>query len=287
LAKAALAQATWPLVIKADGLAQGKGVVIAESLAEAEAALDFCFSLGQTQVLLEQFLIGQELSVLALTDGKVVKALLPAQDHKRIGEEDTGANTGGMGAFSPVPWVTAELIDKIQNRILAPTLQALCARGIEYRGVLYAGLMIDQAGEPWVIEFNCRFGDPETQVVLPLLATDFAQLSEAVLQGSLADLTLEWHPGYAACVIVAAGGYPGPYEKGDVITGIPEDGLVFQAGTQRQGAELRTSGGRVLGVTGRGATLAAALENSYATLRKIQFRAMYYRRDIGRKALKM
>jgi phosphoribosylamine---glycine ligase len=276
----------WPVVLKADGLAQGKGVVIAETLAEAEAALGHCFKLS-AQVMVEQFLPGVELSVLALTDGQVIVPLLPAQDHKRIGEGDTGANTGGMGTYSPVPLATPKVMAKVYDQVLLPTLKSLQARGMDYRGVIYAGLMIDAEGNPSVVEFNCRFGDPETQVVLPLLTTDFALVCQAMLSGTLGEMTLTWQEGACACVVVAAPGYPGPYPQGALITGVEAAGevMVFQAGTVKTPEGLRTQGGRVLGVTGRGKDLSSALAASYQALTHINFPGMYYRRDIGFRAL--
>ncbi|WP_218081547.1 phosphoribosylamine--glycine ligase [Anthocerotibacter panamensis] len=291
-AQASLDQGIWPRVIKADGLAQGKGVVIAYDRAEALDALQTCFALGGSgaTVVIEQFLVGEELSVLALTDGTTIVPLVAAQDHKTIGEGDTGPNTGGMGTYAPVPLATAQIMAKVQTRVLQPTLDALRRRSIDYRGVLYAGLMIDPNGEPAVVEFNCRLGDPETQVVLPLLKTDFARIARALLDGTLADLPLEWHPGCAACVVVAAGGYPGSYRKGDPIKGLEKVSgyaTVFHAGTAREGVDWVTQGGRVLGVTGSGATLADALQASYQAIAQLYFPDMYYRRDIGFKALQV
>lgn len=281
-----------PIVIKADGLAAGKGVTVATTLDEALEAISAAFSgkfggAGQT-VLIEDYLTGQEVSVLALTDGKMIKPLIPAQDHKPIGEGDTGPNTGGMGAYAPVPWVTPALMQRIETEILQPTLAALQQQGIDYRGVIYAGLIITPAGDPKVIEFNCRFGDPETQVVLALLATPLDQLLLACTHQQLSDTDIRWHPGFSACVVMAAGGYPGSYAKGDPITGIAEaearGTIVFHAGTQKQ-AQFVTSGGRVLAVTGRGNSFEETLKTVYQAIPAIQFKDHYYRQDIGRRSV--
>jgi phosphoribosylamine--glycine ligase len=279
-----------PIVIKADGLAAGKGVSVALTLEVALAAIDDAFTgkfgnAGQ-QVLIEAYLTGQEVSVLALTDGQTIRPLLPAQDHKAIGEGDIGPNTGGMGAYAPVPWVTAELMDRVQREILEPVLQALQARQIDYRGVLYAGLMITPAGDPYVIEFNCRFGDPETQAVLPLLETPLDQLLLACTHQHLASVPpLRWQSGFCGCVVMAAGGYPGPYKKGQLITGLSAaeatGAMVFHAGTEAQGSDLITSGGRVLAVTAMGETFEQAMERTYAAIAPIHFDYSYFRRDIG------
>lgn len=279
-----------PIVIKADGLAAGKGVTVAMTLDEALAAITEAFAgkfgdAGQT-VLIESYLTGQEVSVLALTDGRTIKPLIPAQDHKPIGEGDTGPNTGGMGAYAPVPWVTPALMQRIETEILQPTLTALQQQGIDYQGVIYAGLIITETGDPKVIEFNCRFGDPETQVVLALLKTPLDQLLLACAQQSLADIDIQWHPGFSACVVLAAGGYPNSYSTGDSITGIAaaeaQGVTVFHAGTQKQN-QLVTSGGRVLAVAGRGETFEDTLQKVYRAIPAIQFRDCYYRQDIGRR----
>ncbi len=284
---------TAPIVVKADGLAAGKGVTVASSIPEAieaiEAAFGGEFGAAGSRVVIEECLIGQEISVLALTDGQVIRPLVPAQDHKRIGEGDTGPNTGGMGAYAPVPWVTPELIGKIQSRILEPALHALQARGIDYRGVLYAGLMITPGGEPFVIEFNCRFGDPETQVVLPLLQTPLLDVLLACVQGNLAALgDLAWAEEMAMGVVMAAGGYPGHFRKGDEITGVTAaqaTALVFQAGTRAANGQLFTDGGRVLTVVGRGLDVNAALAQAYKAVDQIHFPNAYCRRDIGYRLL--
>lgn len=279
-----------PIVIKADGLAAGKGVTVATSIEQAESAIDACFS-GQfgeagNQVVVEECLAGQEVSILAVTDGLTIRPLLPAQDHKRIGEGDTGENTGGMGAYAPSPIATPELMNRIQQEILEPAIRALRDRQIDYRGVLYAGLMITPEGNPKVIEFNCRFGDPETQAILPLLETPLEKLLYACTQQKLAEFPeLEWKSGAATCVVLAAGGYPGNYPKGLPVTGIEaaeETGAaVFHAGTQLKNYQLVTDGGRVLGVTAIGDTFDQSIEAAYRAVDRIQFEGMYYRRDIG------
>jgi phosphoribosylamine---glycine ligase len=287
-ALAYLATVGAPIVIKADGLAAGKGVTVALTLAEAEAAIKAAFSgeFGSAgeRVLIEEYLTGQELSVLALTDGKTIRPLVPAQDHKRIGEGDTGPNTGGMGAYAPVPLATPALLARIQREVLEPTLAQLQARGIDYRGVLYAGLMITPEEEPLVIEFNCRFGDPETQAVLPLLETPLADLVIACMHQTLEHApAIAWKPGASACVVMSAGGYPGAYGKGDAITLPPEDSdtVVFHAGTTLEGDQLQTSGGRVLAVTSTAEDFNQAFERVYGAIAQIQFAGAYYRRDIG------
>jgi phosphoribosylamine--glycine ligase len=275
-----------PIVVKADGLAAGKGVIIAATVEEAQAAVKSLFKSGFSTVVIEEYVTGQEVSILALTDGISVRSLLPAQDHKRIGEGDTGENTGGMGAYAPAPIVTPALMERIEKEILQPTVDALRQRGIDYRGVLYAGLMITAQGDPTVLEFNCRFGDPETQAILPLLETPLEELLLACTQQRLAQLpSISWKPGAAACVVAAAQGYPGTYQKGQVITGIEQaNGLgatVFCAGVQLKQQQLVTDGGRVLGVTGTGETFDEAIAGAYTAMNCIQFEGMYYRKDIG------
>ena len=277
-----------PVVVKADGLASGKGVTVAATVDQAKAAVESLFKSGFDTVVIEECVTGQEVSVLALTDGITVRPLLPAQDHKRIGEGDTGENTGGMGAYAPAPIVTPALMERIEQEILQPTVDALRQRGIDYRGVLYAGLMITPTGEPTVLEFNCRFGDPETQVILPMLETPLEELLLACTQQRLEQLpAIAWKPGAAACVVAAAQGYPGTYQKGQVITGIEQaeqmGAIVFQAGTQTKQQQLLTDGGRVLGVTATGETLARAIAGAYAAMNCIRFEGMYYRKDIGQR----
>ncbi len=280
-----------PIVVKADGLAAGKGVIVASTVEEAKAAVESLFKNGFDTVVIEECLTGQEVSVLALSDGITVRPLLPAQDHKRIGEGDTGENTGGMGVYAPAPLVTPALMQRIEQEILQPTVDALRQRGIDYRGVLYAGLMITPAGDPMVLEFNCRFGDPETQAILPLLETPLEELLLACTQQRLEQFPpISWKPGAAACVVAAAQGYPGAYQKGQVITGIKEaeeqGAVVFQAGTQLKQQQLVTDGGRVLGVTATGETLEQAIAGAYTAMDCIHFEGMYYRKDIGHRVTK-
>lgn len=280
-----------PIVVKADGLAAGKGVIVAETPEAAKAAIEtLCGGeLGDAAntLVIEEFLTGQEVSVLALTDGSTVRPLVPAQDHKQVGEGDTGPNTGGMGAYAPTPIVTPELMARIQTEVLEPTVAVLKKRGIDYRGVLYAGLMVSSQGEPKVLEFNCRFGDPETQAVLPLLKTPLHELLLACVEGRLGGMPeIEWHPGTAMCVVMAAGGYPGSYDRGKPISGIAEaeaEGgvTVFHAGTKLDGQQVVSSGGRVLGVTAVAETFDRAIDKAYSAVEKIDFENCYYRRDIG------
>ncbi len=279
-----------PIVVKADGLAAGKGVTVAATVEEAIAAIEEAFggafgSAGQ-QVVIEECLMGAEASVLAFTDGKTVIPMVAAQDHKRVGEGDIGPNTGGMGAYAPAPLVTPALMAQVESDVLQPTLAALSKRGIDYRGILYAGLMITPQNEIKVIEFNCRFGDPETQVVLPLLKTPLIDVIEACIGQTLGEMpALEWNSGVAATVVAAAGGYPGSYRKGDVITGVDQaeaqGAKVFHAGTAAKDGQTVTNGGRVLAVTQLGDSFDAALEASYKALDVIQFDDLYCRRDIG------
>jgi phosphoribosylamine--glycine ligase len=292
-AEAALAylkQQEAPIVVKADGLAAGKGVTVAQTLEAAIIAVEEAFAgkfgAAGNSIIIEEFMAGQEASVLAITDGHTIRPLLPAQDHKPIGEGDTGPNTGGMGAYAPTPVVTPELMRRLQQDILEPAIAALRRRGIDYRGVLYAGLMITPQGEPKVVEFNCRFGDPETQAVLPLLETPLDEVMMACIEGRLEELPpLQWKAGAAACVVVAAEGYPGTYSKGMEIFGLEEaaaeDALIFHAGTQRKDGRILARGGRVLGVTGLGDTFEAAIARAYTAVDKICFEQMYFRRDIG------
>ena len=283
-AQAYIAQQGAPIVVKADSLAAGKGVIVALDSATATKAVDELFNQGFHSLVIEEFLTGEEASVLALTDGKTIIPLLPAQDHKRIGEGDTGKNTGGMGAYAPAPVVTPEIMKRIQSEILQPTIDTLNRRGIDYRGILYAGLMITPQGEPKVIEFNCRFGDPETQAVLPLLKTPLAELMLACAQQKLsAQPPLQWQSGIALCVVAASGGYPDAYAKGKAIAGLDsvQDGIVFHAGTAMQEGQLVTSGGRVLGVSAIADDFATAQAKAYNAISDISFEGMYYRRDIG------
>ncbi|MDB9450787.1 phosphoribosylamine--glycine ligase [Dolichospermum circinale] len=294
-AKAYIQSEGAPIVIKADGLAAGKGVTVAETIAQAEEAIEAIFQ-GQfgsagSSVVIEECLVGQEVSVLALTDGLTIRPLLPAQDHKRVGEGDTGENTGGMGAYAPAPIATPQLMARVQTEVLERTITALQARGIDYRGILYAGLMISPDGDFRVLEFNCRFGDPETQVILPMLETPLEDLILACIEQRLGDMPpIAWKQGAAATVVAAAGGYPGEYAKGKVITGLAAaqtaGATVFHAGTRLNAAqEVVTDGGRVLNVTGLGEDFREALAQAYAGIEHIQFDQMYYRRDIGYRVL--
>ena len=282
-----------PIVIKADGLASGKGVTVAMTLKEAFEALEHIFSgqfgdAGET-VLIEEFMIGQEVSVLAVTDGKTIRPLIPAQDHKRLGDGDTGPNTGGMGAYAPAPIASPELMAKVQTQILEPAIASLRARGIDYCGCLYAGLMITPEGEPKVVEFNCRLGDPETQAVLPLLETNLDDLLMACIEGRLANFPpLKWKEQSSVCVVMAADGYPNKVEIGQFVTGLgkAEDrgAFVFQSGTKLKNNALVTNGGRVLGVTALGDDIHNAIANVYSAVDFIAYDGMYYRKDIASKA---
>ncbi|MCL1490614.1 MAG: phosphoribosylamine--glycine ligase [Pseudanabaena sp. Salubria-1] len=283
-----------PIVIKADGLASGKGVTVAMTMEEASEAIDRIFagqfgSAGET-VVIEEFMVGQEVSVLAVTDGKTIRPLSPAQDHKRLGDGDTGPNTGGMGAYAPAPIATPELMAKVQAQVLEPAIAALNARGIDYRGCLYAGLMITPEGDPKVVEFNCRLGDPETQAVLPLLDTNLDDLLMACIEGNLANFpSIKWKKLSSVCVVMAAGGYPDKVDTGQFITGIgkAEDlgAFVFQSGTKLKNNALVTNGGRVLGVTALGEDIKNAIANVYNAIEFVAYDGMYYRKDIASKAI--
>jgi phosphoribosylamine---glycine ligase len=279
-----------PIVIKADGLAAGKGVTVAETVAQAEAAIDACiageFGSAGSSVVIEECLIGEEASILAVTDGITIRPLLPAQDHKRIGEGDTGENTGGMGVYAPAPVITPELMARVQTEVLEPAIAWLQQNQIPYCGILYAGLMITPQGEPKVIEFNCRFGDPETQAILPLLETPLDILMLACAQGKLAEQPpLQWRSGASACVVLAAPGYPGKYPKGMEIHGIAaaeaQGAMVFHAGTQAKNGAIVSDGGRILGVTALGENFDQAFARAYAAVEVIEFEGKYFRRDIG------
>ncbi len=291
-ALAYLAQHELPVVIKADGLAQGKGVVVAATRDEAERAVRdsmerAVFGQAGQRVLIEQFLDGEELTVMAFTDGRTVVPMLPAQDHKRVGAGDTGANTGGMGAYCPAPLGTKMLCEQVTQQILYPAVETLARMGCPFQGVLYAGLMVVK-GTPYVLEFNARMGDPETQVVLPLLKTDFVEVLEAVVEHRLDQLAVDWYDESTVCVVMASGGYPGTYQTGRAIHGLPStaDGtaVVFHAGTTRIGAEVVTAGGRVLGITGRGKTLEIAQAEAYRVTKSIRFEDAHYRTDIAYRA---
>jgi len=282
-----------PIVVKADGLAAGKGVVVAATRAEAEAAVAEMidggrFGSGGRQVLIEDCLVGEETSILVVVSGRDYVILPTSQDHKRIGEADTGPNTGGMGAYSPAEVVTPALLSEIERRIVRPSVEAIAAEGIAFRGTLFVGIMLTADG-PKVLEFNTRFGDPETQAVLPRLATDLLRLLWAAATGALAGFALEVRPEHAICVVVSAKGYPGAYPSGDPIelpSALPSAVTVLHAGTSRDpGGRLVTSGGRVLGVTATGASLKAAAAAAYAACDSIRCASKYYRRDIGARQL--
>ncbi|HEX5414034.1 MAG TPA: phosphoribosylamine--glycine ligase [Chloroflexota bacterium] len=278
----------YPLVLKADGLAAGKGVLIANNLDEARAAIatvlvDQTFGAAGQKLVVEEFLSGNEVSLIAFVDGRTTVPLVPSCDHKRIGDGDTGANTGGMGAYAPTRLVNPALLDQLRAEILDPVVAQLSHRGLPYRGALYAGLMLTAAG-PRVIEFNCRFGDPETQVILPLLDGDFAEIAYATATGVLNPASVQVGPGHRCGVVVASGGYPGPYAVGREIRGLEQldpRALAFHAGTRRVDDTLVTSGGRVLTVVGEGESLAAARQHAYDNVARIAFGDIYYRRDIG------
>ena len=290
LAQEYIAQQGAPIVVKADGLAAGKGVIVASTVEEAQNAIAELFELGFEKLVVEEFLVGEEVSVLALTDGITVRPLLPAQDHKRIGEGDTGNNTGGMGVYAPAPIAPPELMEKITQEVLQLTVETLRKRGIDYRGVLYAGLMVHE-GKIKLLEYNCRFGDPETQAILPLLETPLEEVLLACAEQRLGEFPpLQWKAASSVCVVMASAGYPGTYEKEKVITGInqaeQQPAVVFHAGTKMKSGELLTDGGRVLGVTAIGETFTDAIAQVYQAVEKIDFEGKYYRRDIGHRALK-
>ncbi|WP_066637164.1 phosphoribosylamine--glycine ligase [Desulfolucanica intricata] len=281
-----------PCVVKADGLAAGKGVIVAYDEETARAAVreimeNKAFGRAGEQIIIEEFLQGEEVSILAFTDGKTIVPMVPSQDHKQVFDGDQGPNTGGMGAYAPAPVCTPEIYQYSLENILKPTVEAMAKEGRPYQGVLYAGLMVTAEG-PKVLEYNARFGDPETQPVLMLLETDLVEIIEAIIENRLEQLEIKWKNRAAVCVILASGGYPGSYEKGKIITGlddVPEDVVVFHAGTARKDDQIVTSGGRVLGVAAESEDIAGAIEKAYAAVRKIGFEGMHYRKDIGRKAI--
>ena len=288
-----LKNASFPIVIKADGLALGKGVLIPQNFAEAEDAVktimeDKAFGDSGNEIVIEEFLTGPEVSVLAFTDGTAIRPMMSSMDHKRAGDNDTGLNTGGMGTIAPNPYYTADVAKVCMDTIFLPTLAAMRSEGCPFKGCLYFGLMITPNG-PKVIEYNCRFGDPETQVVLPLLKTDLLTVMQAVENETLADLEVEWLDGAAACVILASGGYPSHYEKGKVMSfpaSTPANVTIYHAGDKLDGeGRLVTSGGRVLGVTATAPTLKEALADAYAAAETVDFEGKYLRHDIGRRAL--
>jgi phosphoribosylamine--glycine ligase len=294
-AKEYLAKQKAPYVVKADGLAAGKGVIICQSRSDAETAIDEilvrkAFGQAGDKLVIEEFLDGEEASFMVLTDGEHILPLASSQDHKRVFDNDAGPNTGGMGAYSPAPVVTDEMHGRIFREILTPLLAGLKNRNIDYRGVIYAGLMMTRAG-PKVLEFNARFGDPECQPIMMRLASDLVPLLEATIDGTLDRVRVEWHDEPAVCVVLCAGGYPGSYDKGKEIRGLEklrdwQKGFVFHAGTVKDKGRWLTSGGRVLGVTARGANIAAAIKEVYQAADEISWEGMHYRKDIARRALK-
>ena len=283
-----------PIVVKADGLAAGKGVIVAMTEQEALDAVDAImeensFGDAGARVVIEEFMQGEEASLLAFTDGKVIRPMISAQDHKRAFDGDKGPNTGGMGTYAPAPVMTTEMTERAVEEILKPTIAAMAKEGRPYTGCLYLGLMITSEG-PKVVEFNARFGDPETQVLLPLLDGDLVEIMCACADGTLADVPIHWKDGAAVCVVLAAGGYPASYEKGHEITGIADaeamGALVFHAGTAKKDDALVTNGGRVLGVVGMGADIASAVKAAYNAVDRISFQDAYHRKDIAHRALK-
>lgn len=293
-AKAYLEEKGAPIVIKADGLAAGKGVIVAMNLDEARAGLkeimeDKIFGESNSKVVIEEFMDGEEASILAFTDGMTIVPMVSSQDHKRIFDGDKGPNTGGMGTYSPAPIVTDELSEIVYKEILVPMIEGLKKEGITYKGVLYAGLMIKD-GKPKVVEFNARFGDPETQVVLPKLESDLFDILYAVAENKLSDIDIIWSKEATVCVVLASNGYPGNYEKNKEITGIntaTSNGLlVFHAGTKEENGKIYTNGGRVLNVVASGDTIKEAVCNVYKNIDSIKFENMFYRKDIAHRALK-
>lgn len=282
---------TVPVVVKADGLALGKGVIIAQTIDDAKAAIksimeDKQFGDSGNNIVIEEFLTGPEVSVLAFTDGNVVKPMVSSKDHKRAYDNDEGLNTGGMGTVSPNPYYTDEIAQECYDTIFVPTIKAMKAEGRPFKGCLYFGLMITPNG-PKVIEYNARFGDPEAQVVLPRLKTDLVDICEAIIDEKLADIDVEWYDGATACVVMASGGYPLAYKKGIEINGLDENGgvdgaIVYHAGTKLDGDKFLTNGGRVLGVTAKADNLDEALDKAYNAVSKISFEGAHFRKDIGK-----
>ncbi len=285
---------SYPAVIKCDGLALGKGVIIAQNFEEAADAvksmmIDGKFGKSGAEVVIEEFMRGVEVTVLAFTDGKTVKPMISSMDHKRANDNDEGLNTGGMGTIAPNPCYTKEIADEAMEKIFLPTIKAMQTEGRPFKGCLYFGLMLTDEGAK-VVEYNCRFGDPETQVVLPLLETDFVDIIEAVYNETLENLDIKWSDKACACVVMASGGYPEKYETGKEIAGLDENGqtdgaYVYHAGTKLENGKFYTAGGRVLGVTATGDNLKTALDEAYTAVGKISFEKAHFRRDIGKKAL--
>ena len=282
-----------PFAIKADGLAAGKGVILTKTVDEAVEAIDYlmkekAFGDAGNRVVIEEFMEGEEASVLAFTDGETIVAMPASQDHKRVNDGDEGLNTGGMGAYAPAPVMTPELSERVMEEILKPTIEGMKKEGRPYKGCLYAGLMITAKG-PKVVEFNARFGDPETQVVLPLLKSDLVEVMLACVDGKLAETKIEWSDEAAVSVVMASGGYPGDYEKGKTIQGIKDaeaaGTLVFHAGTAEKDGGIVTAGGRVLNVVGVAKDIRTAVDKAYAGVEKISFEGVHYRKDIAHRAL--
>ena len=282
-----------PIVVKADGLAAGKGVIVAETLEQAEDAVrdmlsGNAFGDAGCRVVIEEFLVGEEASFIVMVDGEDVLPMATSQDHKRVGDGDTGPNTGGMGAYSPAPVVTPDVHQRIMEQVIMPTVRGMAEEGNRYTGFLYAGLMISPEGEPKVIEYNCRFGDPETQPIMLRLQSDLVALCQAALAGTLANAEAQWDPRPAVGVVLAAGGYPGSYNKGDEITGIPAETAstkVFHAGTQLDGDKLTTNGGRVLCATAMGNSVSEAQVMAYDVAKQIDWQGVFFRSDIAYRAI--
>ncbi len=282
-----------PIVVKADGLAAGKGVIVAQTVDEAinavfEVMEQKSFGEAGSRIVIEEFMDGEEASVLAFTDGKTIIPMVPSQDHKRVNDGDKGLNTGGMGAYAPAPIMTEEILKKAEDKILKPTIAAMSKEGINYKGCLYAGLMIVN-GEPKVVEFNARFGDPETQVVLPLLENDLVDIMLACIEENLDTQKIEWSSDSAVCIVLASGGYPQNYKKGFEIDGINKakalGNLIFHAGTAKAGNKIVTNGGRVLGVVARADNIKSAVDKAYKGVEVIHFDNMHFRKDIAYRAL--
>ncbi|EGR2527008.1 phosphoribosylamine--glycine ligase [Vibrio cholerae] len=283
-----------PIVVKADGLAAGKGVIVAITLQEAEDAIQDmlagnAFGSAGSRVVVEEFLDGEEASFIVMVDGENVLPMATSQDHKRVGDADTGPNTGGMGAYSPAPVVTQDVHDRVMREVIYPTVRGMAAEGNTYTGFLYAGLMIDSTGAPKVIEYNCRFGDPETQPIMMRLQSDLVELCQAAIAGKLDQVESKWDPRASIGVVLAAGGYPGDYAKGEVISGLPTQESagqkVFHAGTETQGDQVVTNGGRVLCATALGNTVLEAQQRAYQLADQIRWNGMFCRRDIGYRAI--
>lgn len=292
-AKAFVDEIGVPCVVKADGLAAGKGVIICMTREEADKAIedmltDHAFGDASATIVIEEYMVGPEVSVLAFADGKTVLPMVSAQDHKRIFDGDKGPNTGGMGAYSPAPVYTEALSAEVNKTIIEPTIAAMAAEGTPFTGILYTGLMLTEKG-PRVLEYNVRFGDPETQPIMVRMKSDIVALFQACVDGKLDEATLEWHDEAAVCVIMASGGYPASSEKGVPIYGLDdiaaEEAIVFHSGTAEKDGEIVTNGGRVLGVTAKDATIKGAIDKAYAAVEKINFDHMQFRRDIGARAL--